>query len=215
MIESATGIVLRTRPLTETSLIVHWLTPNFGRIATVAKGARRPKSPFAGKLDLFYEADFSFSRSRSSDLHALREVNSPETHGAIRQDIGKLRQAAYAANFIGQATETETPLPAVFELLREFLDCLCGQKNGPQPVFAFELKLLQELGLEPNLAGSGLAAGTKKIAAVLLDKDFQAAGNLKLTEAQTVELRQFLHGFLIFHLGSLPKGRASALAGGV
>ncbi len=75
MIETATGIILRTRPLTETSLILHWLTPDFGRLATVAKGARRPKSPFAGRLDLFYAADFSFSRSRSSDLHNLREVN--------------------------------------------------------------------------------------------------------------------------------------------
>jgi len=213
MIESATGIVLRTRPLTETSLIVQWLTPNFGRIATVAKGARRPKSPFAGKLDLFYLADFSFSRSRSSDLHALREAGLRETHGALRRDICKLRQAAYAANFIAQATETETPLPAVFELLREFLDCLCGQKSGPQPVFAFELKLLQELGLEPDLAESGLAAGTKKIAAILAEKDFSAACYLKLTEAQTVELRHFLHGFLIFHLGRLPRGRVTALAG--
>lgn len=214
MIESATGIILRTRPLTETSLIVHWLTPNLGRIATVAKGARRPKSPFAGKLDLFYLADFSFSRSRSSDLHALRETALRETHGALRQDICKLRQAAYAANFIGQATETETPLPAVFELLRDFLDCLCRQKGGPQPVFAFELKLLQELGLEPNLAESSLAAGTKKIAAILAEKDFLTAWNLKLTDAQTVELRQFLHGFMIFHLGRLPKGRAAALEDG-
>ena len=72
MIETATGLILRTRPLTETSLIIHWLTPTFGRLATVAKGARRPKSPFLGRLDLFYEADFSFSRSRRSDLHILR-----------------------------------------------------------------------------------------------------------------------------------------------
>jgi hypothetical protein len=34
---------------------------------------------------------------------------------------------------------------------------------------------------------------------------------LKLTDAQTIELREFLHGFLIFHLGRLPKGRAKAL----
>jgi DNA repair protein RecO (recombination protein O) len=87
MIETATGLILRTRPLTETSLIVHWLTPELGRIATVAKGARRTKSPFAGKLDLFYAADFSFSRSRRSDLHTLREVKLNETHGAIRADI--------------------------------------------------------------------------------------------------------------------------------
>jgi len=162
MTESATGLILRTRPLTETSLIVHWLTPNFGRIATVAKGARRAKSPFAGKLDLFYLADFSFSRSRRSDLHTLREVNLRETHGALRQDISKLRHAAYAAAFIEQATETETPLPAIFELLREFLGCLCKHKTAPQIIFAFELKLLRELGLEPNFTETNLAAGTKK-----------------------------------------------------
>src|ERR1700689_4933510 len=100
MTESATGLILRTRPLTETSLIVQWLTPNLGRIATVAKGARRAKSPFAGKLDLFYLADISFSRSRHSDLHTLREATLRETHGTIRQDIFKLRHAAYATAFI-------------------------------------------------------------------------------------------------------------------
>src|SRR5664280_1387224 len=142
MIESATGLILRTRLLTETSLIVHWLTPDFGRIATVAKGARRAQSPFLGKLDLFYLADFSFSRSRRSDLHTLREVSLRETHGALRQDLCRLRQAAYATSFVEQATETETPLPAVFQLMREFLVCLCGQKSAPQIVLAFELKLL-------------------------------------------------------------------------
>jgi len=47
------------------------------------------------------------------DLHTLREVSLRETHSALRQDICRLRQAAYAASFVEQATETETPLPAV------------------------------------------------------------------------------------------------------
>ena len=51
----AIGLILRTRRLTETSLIVHWLTAEEGRVATVAKGALRPKSPFRGKLDLCYK----------------------------------------------------------------------------------------------------------------------------------------------------------------
>src|SRR5206468_11240639 len=93
MIANATGLILRTRPLTETSLIVHWLTPNFGRLATVAKGARRPKSPFRGQLDLFYLADFSFYRSRRSDLHILREVSLRDTNAALRQDLDRLQQA--------------------------------------------------------------------------------------------------------------------------
>ena len=211
MIESATGLILRTRPLTETSLIVHWLTPDFGRIATVAKGARRPKSPFLGKLDLFYEADFSFSRSRHSDLHNLREAVPREMHGAIRGDIFKLRQAAYATALIEQATETETPLPAVFDLLRGFLDCLCRQKPAAQLVFVFELKLLRELGLVPDPQKTNLTAGAKQIVRAFLKNDWQACWQLKLARAQTAELRQFLHGFLIFHLGRLPHGRAAAL----
>src|SRR3989442_346624 len=142
MIESAQGIILRTRPLTETSLIVNWLTPEFGRISTVAKGARRSKSPFLGKLDLFYEADLSFSRSRRSELHTLREVSLRNTHPALRRELGYLQQAAYFAALIEQTTEIETPLPEIFDLLRVLLDALPQRPPQSQTVLAFELKLL-------------------------------------------------------------------------
>ena len=207
MIESATGIILRTRPLTETSLIVLWLTPNFGRISTVAKGARRPKSPFRGKLDLFYLAEFTFARSRRSELHTLREVSLREIHPALRQELGYLQQASYSAALIQQATETETPLPAVYELLRGLLDHLPKQPPQSQTIFAFELKLLNELGLRPDLAKSRLTPGAKRIVNALSANDWPAVTRLKLSEAQVGELRQFLHGFLIFHLGKIPKGR--------
>ena len=212
MTESATGLILRTRPLTETSLIVHWLTPDLGRLATVAKGARRAKSPFLGKLDLFYLADFSFSRSRRSDLHTLREVSLRNPQSALRQDIQRLRQAAYAATLIEQATETETPLPVIFELMTGFLDCLCHHPAAAPMVFAFELKFLHVLGLKPDPDKTELTAGAKQIIRTLAQGDWLAVLRLKLTAAQTGELRQFLQGFLIFHLGRLPEGRAGALA---
>lgn len=214
MIQSATGLILRTRPLTETSLIVHWLTPDFGRIATVARGARRPKSPFLGQLDLFYVADFSFSRSRRSDLHTLREVGLRELHAALRQNLAGLRQATYATAFVEQATETETPLPTVYHLMLGFLDFLCQQPAHPRTVFAFELKLLQELGLKPDWEKTGLSPGAKKICRILAQGGWPASARLKLSHVQILELREFLQGFLIFHLGRLPKGRAAALASG-
>lgn len=215
MIESTNGIILRTRPLTETSLIVHWLTPDLGRVATVAKGARRPKSPFAGKLDLFYTANFSFNRSRSSELHNLREVKLDETHAVIRSNLGRLGQAAYAVSFIEQATETETPVPEIHHLLQNFLRWLCQSEPTLQNVLGLELKLLRELGMEPDLDAASLAAGTRKIIRVLMESDWAESARLKLSAGQFEEIRQWLHGFLILNLGKLPCGRAMALSNGV
>lgn len=212
MIENSSGIILRTRPLTETSLIVNWLTPELGRVATVAKGARRAKSPFAGKLDLFYTADFSFVRSRSSELHNLREVKLHATRSGIREDMGKFQQAAYAAACLEQATETETPLLELFKLVEGFLDFLGANPAPPQNIFALELKLLRELGLEPDFAEARLTPGAEKIVKTLIEGDWGHVLRLKLSGSQKDELGQFLHGFLIAHLGKLPRGRAMALA---
>lgn len=213
MTESTHGIILRTRPLTETSLIVQWLTPDLGRLSTVAKGARRTKSLFHGKLDLFYAADFSFARSQRSELHTLREASLKETHAAIREDILKLQQASYAAAFIEQATESESPILEIFDLMRDFLKHLCEHPAEPRTIFAMEFKLLRELGLEPDAEEMRLTPGSRKMAEALLNGDWQSTLRLKLSDAQSGELRQFLHGFLIFHLGRLPRGRASAVGG--
>jgi DNA repair protein RecO (recombination protein O) len=207
MIESATGIILRTRPLTETSLIVNWLTAEHGRISTVAKGARRPKSPFAGKLDLFYEADFSFTRSKRSELHALREVSLKETHAPLRQEMGWLQQASYATALIEQTTERETPLPTIYELLHGLLAHLPQHPPQPRSIYAFELKLLEELGLHPETEDTKLTPATAELLTALTQSDWSELASLSATAAQAKELRQFLHVFLIYHLGKIPKGR--------
>src|SRR4051812_17861854 len=116
MEERAHGIILRTRPLTETSLIVQWLTEEMGRVSTVAKGARRAKSPYLGKLDLYYEADFTFSRARKSTLHTLREVSVRAMRPFLRRELTALEFAARAGRRIERMTEEETPLPEIFAL---------------------------------------------------------------------------------------------------
>lgn len=209
--ERTTGVVLRTRPLTETSLIVQWLTPDLGRVATVAKGARRPKSPFRGQIDLFYKAEFSFSRSSRSDLHALREVSLLDTHALLRQNMEYLEQAAYCSKLIEQTTETETPLPVVFEQFASLLAELPKHPAQPQTVFAFEMKLLVELGLGPDQAQTHLSAGSQQLLGKFVELDWASLSRLKLSESQATELRLFLHGFIIYHLEKIPKGRSRAL----
>jgi DNA repair protein RecO (recombination protein O) len=214
MVELATGMVLRTRALTETSLIVHWITPSGGRLATVAKGARRPKSPFFGKLDLFFVADFSFQRSTRSELHTLREVQVRDAQAFLRKELGYLQQAAYCVRLVEQATETETPIPAIYELLLSFVDALAGQVCRPEMVLAFELKLLTELGLQPDLPQTNLSPGAKAVARNFQEADWTGVLRLRLNPAQQRELENFLDVFLQSHLGHVPKGRDLALNSG-
>ena len=209
--EKTTGVILRIRPLSETSLIVHWLTPDLGRIATVAKGARRPKSPFRGKLDLNYLAEFSFVRSRRSDLHTLREVNVLKMNEPLRHDLTLLQQSAYFAGLIEQTTETETPLPELFVLFCQTLEYLPSQSLPALTTFSFEAKGLNVLGLHPDFDEGKLSEGAKRILERCIASDWPALSNLKLSQPQVAEIGQFLHDFIVFHTGRIPKGRASAL----
>jgi DNA repair protein RecO (recombination protein O) len=211
-VERAHGLIVRLRPLTDSSLIVHWLTAEHGRLATVAKGARRPKSAFRGQLDLFYSAEFSFARSSRSELHTLRETKTITTHAALREDIGWLQQASYAAALLEQTTETESPLQWLHEQFSLLLLELPRHPPQPQTVFAFEMKLLNDLGLRPNLSEAALTPGARHILEKLVGLDWPSIFRLRLSVPQLAEIRQFLDAFLVYHVGKTPRGRASALA---
>jgi DNA repair protein RecO (recombination protein O) len=213
MDERSQGIVLRVRPLTETSLIVQWITRDQGRIATVAKGARRPKSPFAGKLDLYFLAEFSFQRSRRSDLHTLREVAPKNTHPELRKDIHRLQQAAYAVALLELASEPETPLPELYELWAGFLSHLQRQPAQPLMVIGWEMKLLDAAGLQPDLSQIPLGADCRRILEQCLEADWMLLSRMQLTPAQTGEIAAFLRGFLTDCFGRIPRQREAALRG--
>lgn len=211
MIDSATGVVLRTLRHSETSLIARWLTAEAGRVTTIAKGARRSKSPFTGKLDLFVEAEFTFSRSRRSDLHTLREVSVTDFHLPLRNEVGRIQVAAYCTALIEQTTEIETPLPGLFEMFGGLLAELSGIGARPRLVFAFELKLLAALGLSPSLSKLTLKPDTRELVVALAQGDWKTIQNLQPSARAIRELSAFLKGFLIYHLGKIPKGRDTAL----
>ena len=88
MIEQTPAILLRKVRWSETSLIVTWITERFGTLRTVARGALRPKSPLAGRLDLFYDAEISLVLNRRSDLHTLREVSVNSVFDLARTGTG-------------------------------------------------------------------------------------------------------------------------------
>jgi DNA repair protein RecO (recombination protein O) len=211
MDERTSGLILRTRPLTETSLIVHWLTRDFGRLSTVAKGALRPKSPFRGKLDLFYVADLSFLPSKRSELHTLKEVYVREFHTPLRRQIGYLQQAAYFAQLLERTTEINTPLPGLLSFFLEALGILSVAPPQPLTILAFEVQLLAMLGLKPDFAEGNLSAGVREILERLTVSGWEFARCLRLSQGQLDEIDPFLHRFLAFEFGKVPAGRSAAL----
>lgn len=211
MIETATGIVFRTVPITETSLVVYWLTDSAGRIATVAKGARRQGSPLAGKLDLFHVLELVFYRKRATSLHLLKEATLVESRTRMRSELGLLAQAAYAAALVEAATETDTPIPEVYKLFREYLRFLEGTTPQPLNVFAFEVRFLAVTGLWPVEDSVDLSPGAKQILKIIHSGDWQLIRQLTLSPQQVRELDRFLNGFIAYHLGRVPETRPRAV----
>jgi DNA repair protein RecO (recombination protein O) len=145
--DSSAAILLRRTKLSETSFIITWLTQDHGLIKTVAKGARRPKSPFAGRLDLFFEADIQFVRSRRSELHTLGELLLHSTHDALRQSYLRLELAAHFVELIELTSVADHPIPEIFDLLRRALGFLDAQEPTRRALLHFERELARALGL--------------------------------------------------------------------
>lgn len=146
-LETDAAILLRKIKLTESSLIVTWLTQTHGKLKTVAKGARRPRSAFAGRLDLFFAAEITFARSRRSELHTLREVAVRDSREGLRQIYARTELASYFVELIELTTEFEHPAPEIHDLLRRALDYLASGEPTRRALLHFETQLSALLGL--------------------------------------------------------------------
>ncbi|MGA0845172.1 MAG: DNA repair protein RecO [Luteolibacter sp.] len=145
--ESACGTIIRLTRLTDSSLIVHWFCEQHGLLKTVAKAARKPKGPFAGKIDLFYCGEFVFQRARRGSLHALREVSIHHWREGLRSDYSRTLLAAYFGLMIEKAVEPEHPDHQLHDLLSRALDHVETAGASLRALHHFEREMLRALGL--------------------------------------------------------------------
>ncbi len=144
---STHAIIIRQTRLTDTSLIVHWFTQNHGLVKTVAKGARRTKSQFAGKLDLFFGGEIIFQQARKGELHALREVVIHDWRQELRSNYTSTLLAAYCCQLVSAVVEPEHPEPGIHDLLQRALNHLNESPPGMNALRHFERELSNLLGV--------------------------------------------------------------------
>jgi DNA repair protein RecO (recombination protein O) len=145
--QTTRGFIVARMPYGNTSLIIRCLCKQAGRLTLMAKGAARPKSPFAGALDLFYLADFHYQPSRTGDMHTLLEVKLVEAHLGLRRSYANLVAAQYFAALIETVTESGTPVAVEFELFGKALVYLCLVDITWRAVERFERRILTLAGI--------------------------------------------------------------------
>lgn len=150
MIEKTEAITLRVSPFSRTSHVVSWLTPEFGRIATVIKGACRPKSQFLGQYDLFYTCELLFYTRERNNLHIAKECSPINTRSAFRTNWRAACCASYICDLVQRVTLQGHHQSEVYDLTASTLDHLCSSAPNAPFLFWFELKLLHTLGLSPQ-----------------------------------------------------------------
>ncbi len=149
-IEKTEAIALNIAPYSQSSHIVTWITPGFGRLATLVKGACRPKSWFLGQYDLFYSCELLFYHRTRNGLHPAKECAPLKRRDQLRHDWRACIMASYICGLVRQTSSEESAQTALFNLLDITLDVLANKGVSAQCITWFELRLLDNLGLAPH-----------------------------------------------------------------
>ena len=155
-----TGIVLDIRPWSRTSHIVTWLTPERGPVATLIKGAVRPKSAVLGQYDLFYTCELVYYVRAKGELHAVREAVPVEPREHLRGNFRSTALASYAAYLVKEHCPHTSEASQWFAFLGDFLDGLGGTVDAEREMVSLETAFLELAGLAPDFSDADLSAET-------------------------------------------------------
>src|SRR5438445_9811128 len=150
--EKTQAIVLKVVEFSETSCIVTLFTEDFGKVGALAKGARRPKGPFEGAIDLLALIRIVFLRKSSEALDLLTEAKLERRFRSAQRELARLYAGYYVAELLTELTERGDPHPALFQAAdRTLLDL---DQNAPllETIVRFELTALKEVGHLPSLS---------------------------------------------------------------
>ncbi|MDW8141576.1 MAG: DNA repair protein RecO [Candidatus Bipolaricaulota bacterium] len=148
MILKTIGFILRAIKFRESDLILTVLSRDYGKIALIAKGARRSESKFGAALDLLTLSELVFYEGEN--LKLLKEASILNDFRDLKREYERLETALHAASLLNHLIEDEHPDRAIFDLYQDFLSHLGHLKKLRLGELAFKLKLLRAAGLAPR-----------------------------------------------------------------
>ncbi|HEY4810550.1 MAG TPA: DNA repair protein RecO [Solirubrobacteraceae bacterium] len=209
------AVVLRSMRYGEADRILHLYTPHRGRVSAIAKGVRRARSRFGGRLEPYFRLHIELHEGRS-ELLTVTGAQTVDGYAQLRGDGRALDAAARACDAVGRLFETSEPHPGVFNLLCRQLALLDANAGGLASTragaLAFRLKLLLAAGLAPQLGACASCGEPEHLVGFS-----GAAGGVVCAACETgsFPLEQEAHGFMADALGraltEVPQVGAAAL----
>jgi DNA repair protein RecO (recombination protein O) len=193
------AIVLRSLRYGEADRILHLYTPHRGRVSAIAKGVRKSKSRFGGRLEPFFRIDAILHEGRS-ELLTVTSVTTVAAHPRLREHGPSLDVAARCCDAVARLFATDDPHPGVYQLLANELALLEADPAAArrENAIAFRLKLLLAAGLAPHLSACASCGEREHLAGFS-----GAAGGVVCPscEAGSFRLDAAAHEFLVEALG--------------
>src|SRR5690606_36801724 len=142
------GVVLRTYKLGEADRIVVFITRGHGKVRSVAKGVRKTRSKFGGRLEPTSHVAVQFYEGRELDI--VTQAETIDQFRAIRDDYDRFTRASAMLEAVDQIAQEREVSPGLYTLLLGALRTL-DARDAPLVVAGFFLKLLAQEGFRPQL----------------------------------------------------------------
>jgi DNA repair protein RecO (recombination protein O) len=196
------AVVLRSIRYSEADRILHLYSKTHGRIGAIAKGARRPKSRFGGRLEPFFRLDLILHEGRG-ELLTVTSVATVDGFPRLRATGPSLNAAARACDAVLRLLDSPDPNPPAYNLLCRYLSLLddpaAERNSGLETALSFRLKLALVAGFAPELASCAHCGDADHLSGFS-----GAAGGVVCSscEAGSFPLGEEAHRFMVAAIGN-------------
>jgi DNA repair protein RecO (recombination protein O) len=145
------AIVLRSIRYSEADRILHLYSARRGRVNAIAKGVRKPRSRFGGRLEPFFRLDLVLHEGRS-ELLTVTNVATVDGYPRLRSSAAAINAGARACDAVLRLLDSTDPNAHAYNLLCRYLAMLDEGGTGIEAALSFRLKLALAAGFAPELA---------------------------------------------------------------
>jgi DNA repair protein RecO (recombination protein O) len=191
------AIVLRSIRYGEADRILHLYTAERGRVGAIAKGARRPKSRFGGRLEPFFRLDLLLHEGRG-ELLTVTQAGTVDGYPRLRASGAALGAAARACDAVLRLLDSAEPNPPAYNLLCRYLalldDPAASRAATLATALSYRLKLALAAGFSPELGACARCGEAEHLTGFS-----GAAGGVVCAgcEAGSFPLSEAAHGFMV------------------